>query len=167
MIEKIFGKHNSSSKRLYFFNNEKKCLEKLNKNYNCICECKRNHFPKIIHNDKKNRKMILSDQGVSLNEIDFFIYSRSDIIMQIDCIVNNLKKNKIIHLDIKPSNICININGVLSLIDFEISNIDNKIIEIKKYRKKFKKKYNYPDKYYELLKKELIEIIDNKMIFQE
>ena len=38
---------------------------------------------------------------------------------------------------------------------------------MKKYRKKFKKKYNYPDKYYELLKKELIEIIDNKMILQE
>lgn len=166
MIKKIFTNHNSSSKRLYFFNNEKKCLEKLNKNYNCICRCKRNHFPKIINNDKKNKSMVLTHQGISLDKIDFFIYNKNDMISQIDCIIDNLKKNNIIHLDIKSDNICLDNNGVLSLIDFDISIIDNKMIKIKKFRKKFKKKYNY-ENYYELIKKELLIIIDDKLLFQE
>ena len=77
---------------------------------------------------------------------------------QIECIIHNLKKCKIKHLDMHPNgkNICINKKGIISLIDFDIASIDNnykskKIIErANKYNK---------DDYYIKLKKKLIFLI--------
>ena len=61
--------------------------------------------------------------------------------IQINCILHNLKKSKIVHLDLYPKNVCINLYGDISLIDFDISMIDNKPLT-----DKIKNRYlNYSD----------------------
>lgn len=81
---------------------------------------------------------------------------------QIECIIYNLKKCKIKHLDIYPNgrNICINNKGIISLIDFDIASIDNNYKS-----EKIKNRANEYDKddYYIKFKKQLISIISQFM----
>ena len=99
------------------------CLQIINK---YIIENKNisgNHFPKLIKY-KKGNYIILSNQGIDLQKIKkkrikIKIYN---IDKQIKSIYNILDKCKIAHLDINDNgkNICINQNGIISLIDFDI-----------------------------------------------
>lgn len=77
---------------------------------------------------------------------------------QIECIIYNLKKCKIKHLDMHSNgkNICINKKGIISLIDFDIAAIDNNYqsIKIKDSANVYEK-----DGYYIELKKHFISII--------
>ena len=107
---------------------EKKCLTLLNQNYECTCRQGSiyHHFPNIINNYDFATTLVLSNNGTSIDKLNENV-NVYNIDEQLDCIINNLKKNKINHLDMVPDgrNLCVNKNGVISLIDFEISEIDN------------------------------------------
>ena len=116
------------------FNLEKDCLILLNSNFKCLCDVKCEHFPKIISCDPGKYKFIFSNCGYSLNKYKHLVKTKKikPIIIknmeeQIECIIYNLKKSKIKHLDMTAcgKNVCINEKGVISLIDFDIASIDN------------------------------------------
>ena len=149
------------------FDLEKDCLIILNSNFKCLCDVKCEHFPKIISCDPDKYKFILSNCGYSLDKYELFVKTKKikpitikNMEEQIDCIIYNLKKSKIKHLDMHPSgkNICINEKGVISLIDFDIASIDNN------YKSgKIKDRagcHRYQEGYYIKLKKEFISIIN-------
>ncbi len=108
------------------FNIETKCLRKLESNFECICFNTR-HFPRIINSQRG--VLTLSHCGTSLNNnFDFNLqHTFSFYEKQIDCILYNLKKNKIIHLDMSSSgkNLCISPEGIISVIDFDIVKLQN------------------------------------------
>ena len=78
---------------------------------------------------KKRYLLFLSNCGVSLdNDFEFEIPTNFSFYeKQIDCIIHNLKKNKIIHLDMSTSgkNLCISAKGIISMIDFDIVKYKN------------------------------------------
>lgn len=111
---------------------EKTCLEKLNSNFRCLCKKKSNHFPKLI--SASNGVLKLTNCGISLNKYKKYVkYNEIDPIViknkeeQINCILHNLEKNKVKHLDMVTNgkNLCVSKTGVLSLIDFNIASINN------------------------------------------
>lgn len=106
---------------------EKDCLELIEKNYKCKCKQKRSHFPKIIKFDRVRSEFELTDQGSS---IDTMITNKKRITVpdmdeQIDCILDNLSRNKIRHLDLHDSgkNVCVDKAGTISLIDFDVASV--------------------------------------------
>ena len=105
---------------------EKECLQLLEKNYKCNCEQNIQHFPRLIKHINKNEVKI-TNQGQSLNLITEKI-NVLDCQTQFNCISYNLQKCKIKYLDPKWTNICINEQGHISIIDFEIVVINNKPI---------------------------------------
>ena len=147
------------------FNLEKNCLTILNSNFKCLCDVKCEHFPKIIYCNLDKYKFVLSNCGYSFNKYELLVKTKKikpitikNMEEQIECIIYNLKKCKIKHLDMHPcgKNICLNKKGILSLIDFDIASIDNKYKSIKKkdIENAFEK-----DIYYIKLKKNIISII--------
>lgn len=142
---------------------EKDCLTILNNNFKCLCDFKCSHFPKIISCNPDKYKFILSNCGYNLNIYKTSVKKIKPITIknmkqQIECIIYNLKKCKIKHLDMYPNgkNICINNEGIISLIDFDIASINNnyKSEKIKNLANAYDK-----DGYYIKLKKDLISII--------
>ena len=110
-----------------YFLLEKECLELIEKNYKCKCKKKRSHFPKIVKSNLHKHEFELSDQGTS---IDILITKNRkidvpDIDEQLDCILDNLNRNKIRHLDLHDSgkNLCVDKYGTISLIDFDVASI--------------------------------------------
>nr|QFG74490.1 MAG: hypothetical protein [Megaviridae environmental sample] len=139
------------------FNLEKDCLQIINNNFNCICKKKCYHFPEIINYDNKRYKFFLSIRGLSLNNYHRFlnyniikkiVLNKHQIEEQVNCITHNLEKSKVAHLDLASKNICIDNEGTLSLIDFDIACINGRCISSKIQKKyneytteKFKKKF--------------------------
>jgi tRNA A-37 threonylcarbamoyl transferase component Bud32 len=92
------------------------------------------HFPEILQ--VLNKKLFLTHCGISLKEYektqnginDTFFNSSGKLSdqaeLQVECIISNLKKNKIKHWDLSNNNICIKDN-LLYLIDFDQSSINN------------------------------------------
>lgn len=151
------------------FDLEKDCLIILNSNFKCLCDVKCEHFPKIISYNGDKYKFIFSNCGYSLNKYELFVKTKviKPIIIknmeeQIECIIYNLKKCKIKHLDMVSNgkNICINNKGIISLIDFDIASIDNNYKS-----EKIKNRANAYDKdgYYIKLKKQFISIISQNI----
>lgn len=148
------------------FKLEYNCLKILNDNFECICNLNCQHFPKIKSSNKKKCLFIFSNCGYSLNRYNFLVKKKKikpiipkNINQQIDCIIYNLIKSNIKHLDVDNSgkNICITEKGIISLIDFDIATIkdDFKSDIIKKlYDKK-----NYNDDYYNNLRNKLKSVI--------
>lgn len=122
-VKKRYVNKTQGSKR---YKIESNCLEKLQSNFECIC-LNTYHFPKIIQ--KKKTCLFLSNCGVSLdNDFEFEVPTNFSFYeKQIDCIIHNLKKNKIIHLDMSTSgkNLCISAKGIISMIDFDIVKYKN------------------------------------------
>ena len=150
------------------FDLEKKCLTILNCKFECLCGNKYSHFPKIILWNPYNYSFILLNCGYSLDNYKFLVKQKKikpiiikNIEEQVDCIVYNLKKCKIKHLDVisNGKNICINNKGIISLIDFDIAVIDNNY-KSKKIKDRAIKQSEKAD-YYIQLKKKLITIISN------
>ena len=143
------------------FDLEYECLELINNNFKCKCKCqKNNHFPKIISCNKDNFIFELSDCGISLNNYRQYVKQKKikpikivNLDEQIDCIISNLKEKKIKHLDMTlcGKNLCINSNGIISLIDFDIAAIDDKFMS-----EKIKARDH--DNYYIWLKQRIINI---------
>ena len=97
---------NLSMKQAYQL--EKDCLLLLEKNYKCICGLNAHHFPRIISCIDDECKFKMTNCGSALH----LITTQVKIIKpkeQIACIIENLKKNEIQHLDMRLSgkNICI------------------------------------------------------------
>ena len=124
---------------------ETRILKKLNKNFECIC-CKkrRNHFPKyydIIYDKEKHKGILMSYCGESLKEVKCDIKDIKDIKEQIDCIIYNLKKNKIGNFDINPGNITIK-DGDIYVIDYGRAYVEDdeldKLIKNKYIKELFK-----------------------------
>lgn len=97
---------------------EQTALTSLNSNFNCICGKRSYHFPKIIAKDKDYT--ILSNCGKALHITEKKIVDIPDHEEQLNCIFRNLVLNKLMHVDIRPQNICINNDDVISLIDFDM-----------------------------------------------
>jgi len=137
------GIHYNSSKE---FEKEKNCLTLLEKNF--INEPKINHypFPKIINCENLNITMTYC--GIDLTLLERQHRKKRSLIIKhwtqqkprrlfidnldynnlhntIQCIINNLKINSIIHKDISKKNLCIDKNNNIHLIDFERSTIGN------------------------------------------
>ena len=124
----------NESKRILFFDKiksdyllEKKCLLKLENNYKCICGHK-NHFPKILKSYDIFNTFTLTYQGNSCNNIKKKIKIENTQ-KQINCIMKNLKRSNIMHLDLGGGNVCVNDEGVISLIDFGTAKIGENIKE--------------------------------------
>lgn len=123
---------------------EKKCLMTLNNNFECVCSPRRTHFPKILDYNEEKLEFTLTHCGDSIGvlchgedgSVEKLKHAALDLTplplledikllaqkhkmdKQVECIINNLKLNKITHLDISTYNMCINKDGDLSLIDF-------------------------------------------------
>ena len=127
--------------RGYFL--EKQCLRRIAKTYQCICRRKAYHFPRIVGCNDKTQTLYLTNCGISMNS--FHPNSGSNFLMkkkhknvklinieeQIACIIHNLKRAKVKHLDMYlkdyegGKNICVNNFGHISLIDFDTASMDN------------------------------------------
>ena len=165
---KKINKYNGLSRKEEFLL-EKTCLEKINSNFKCLCNNKARHFPQIVSSSNGNLK--LSNCGVSLNNYKNYLRNKeidpikiSDLDQQIDCILENLKKNQIKQLDmcLDGKNLCVSKTGILSLIDFNIASINNSYTteEIKR------RLQNYGmdnDSYKQYMKKRIMKTIKNTM----
>ena len=165
---KKINKYNGLSRKEEFLL-EKTCLEKINSNFKCLCNNKARHFPQIVSSSNGNLK--LSNCGVSLNNYKNYLRNKeidpikiSDLDQQIDCILENLKKNQIKQLDmcLDGKNLCVSKTGILSLIDFNIASINNSYTteEIKR------RLQNYgmdDDSYKQYMKKRIMKTIKNTM----
>ena len=148
---------------------EKTCLKKLNRNFECLCNNKCSHFPLII--SSTNGALKLSNCGVSLNNYKNFVKNKEidaisipNLDQQINCILHNLKKNNIKHLDmcLDGKNLCVSKKGVLSLIDFNIACIEDKYTTDKIKTRLL----NYGmdrDSYNKYMKNRIIQTIKNTM----
>ena len=114
---------------------ELKCLQKINKYYSCICSVPRKHFPKIVEINNEKKTISLSNRGFSVKDIIEKKINIKPIHIeeQINCIVHNLKKKKIRHLDMceNGKNICVNKKGTISLIDFDYASVGDKYMSDK------------------------------------
>ena len=111
---------------------EKSALVNLEKKYKCTCQKPLLHFPKIIKKFDCIHTLVITNNGISVNKL------RKPIIInnhekQLDCIILNLKKVYLMHDDMHYSgkNITINKDGVISIIDFDISHFENKLSDKK------------------------------------
>ena len=148
---------------------EKTCLKKLNSNFKCLCIDKCNHFPFIISDS--NGTLKLSNCGVSLNYYRNFVKNKEidsitikNVEQQINCILNNLEKNNIKHLDmcLDGKNLCVSKTGVLSLIDFNIASIDDKYTT-DKIKNRLQNYGKDRDSYNKYMKSRIIRTIKNTM----
>lgn len=107
---------------------ETKCLKSLEKNYICTCGhgVKNPHFPRVISEDKKTLIMSMSWAGetVSALRLKKVPINIPNMEAQIKCILSNLNRAGVYHLDMHKSgkNLCIQ-QDTLSLIDFDIARI--------------------------------------------
>jgi predicted Ser/Thr protein kinase len=115
---------------------EKRCLERLQKNYKCICKKKSNHFPKIIDYNDNKRVLKMTHLGETLRNISNNKFKNKNINFeeQINCIDYNLKKAKVNHLDMHLSgkNMVINDDSILGVIDFDLATIDDRNDKVSK-----------------------------------
>jgi tRNA A-37 threonylcarbamoyl transferase component Bud32 len=125
--EKKYNKNINGLKSFQIMHLEHECLKRLENNYRCFC-CLDNHFPKIVSVNWRKKTITMTDCGetvYNIREIDKIKPGDLPIMgIQISCILDNLRRNRIKHLDIHRNNICIK-NGVIGLIDFNIAVIDD------------------------------------------
>lgn len=154
---------------------EKECLISLNNNFECICKKKKkNHFPTFIKiDDKDNIHMsycgmnikTLSRENWGIKEIqdlkDNTPLNIDDSEDQINCIIHNLKKNKIINLDnhLHGNNLCV-LDKTIYMIDFGNATTPNN----KKCEFILKRDWNNENIYYKYAKNDLIYILKSHEI---
>jgi len=142
------------------FTLEKDCLTLLNNNFECICNIKcSSHFPIIKELIEDKFTFILSNCGPdikSYNKQNIEKMHINNINEQINCIIHNLKKNKIINFDLSKNgkNICISKEGIISMIDFDMAVIDNNILSTQ--LQKYYDKQNKNNVYYDNCRKKLM-----------
>lgn len=109
------------AKTIKHFEIELKCYKRLSKF---------NHFPTLIKYNREDLSLTLSHCGNNLLTTSKKITNK-EIIKQAKNISNTLKECNIIHLDLKPDNICVKENTIY-LIDFGVACIDcNSVKDVK------------------------------------
>ena len=124
-----------------------------------ILQWDNHHFPKIINMNESELKFTFSHCGKSLDKLKYEI-KILNYENQVDCILHNLIKNNIAHLDMTKNgkNLCITDDGILSLIDFDIARINNKYLSAK-IEKRFKNYGNNYDDYITKFRQEILSIL--------
>jgi len=99
------------------FNNELTCLKLLKDNFINNQDIPYYPFPEIYNYDSTNLSIMISFCGQTARTNRTI----KPVLLQesVECIIDNLKQNKIRYKDIHPSNVCIDKNGYIYLIDFE------------------------------------------------
>lgn len=116
----------SGLNQLQSFKLEKKCLKLLGKNYICTCGhgLVNGHFPKLLDKDSQSFRLTMTWVGETIRELKQKKRSLMvpNLDKQIKCIINNLNRAGVYHLDMHRSgkNLCIYKN-TLSVIDFDIA----------------------------------------------
>tara|TARA_Y100000590_G_scaffold470610_1_gene666926 strand:+ start:15087 stop:15692 length:606 start_codon:yes stop_codon:yes gene_type:complete len=146
------------------FNLEKICLEELEKHYECQCKIKKIHFPFILDSYNENtankQNLILTSLGKSLNNLstnEKNKFKKINFDEQINCILYNLNKSKVNHLDMHKTgkNMTINKDGHLGLIDFNMAynhNFTSKNINWLKFASRMSKTVNKYEEFDIILK---------------
>jgi thiamine kinase-like enzyme len=96
----------------------------LQKHYACRCHPPRQHFPRIVFVfplPPVRTIHITISRGTSLDRVNNVEVPRN-IHVQCECIFDNMRRAGVRHLDLAPKNVCIDHQGTISLIDFEIAN---------------------------------------------
>lgn len=104
------------------FYNELYSLRQLERRYECTCGRYHSHFPRVIEHNIKKKTLVLSDCGPTVASQHHNACIAS---LQIGCIINNLRRNGIVHNDIHRNNLCVADDGTLALIDFSNVTIDH------------------------------------------
>ena len=101
---------------------EVQAATRLQEQYVCSCQTKRQHFPQIVHvyRDWFGKRVVYTSCGFSLKHCKKKVIDIPDHEQQLQCIFNNFVRTKLIHLDILPKNICIKNNNTICVIDFDI-----------------------------------------------
>ena len=137
-----------TGKEQYLF--EKKCLTILKQNFIDYFNVNFYPFPVILKDDPSNCVLTLSFCGNTIKNIFHnsilqqklveYNFVQKNIQNQINNILFNLKKNNIYHLDVKQSNVCVNKDGFISLIDFGIGFINSNDVAEYIYRGEVRKR---------------------------
>ena len=106
---------------------EKACLSLLEKNYECRCGEESQHFPIIIDSIDSECKFMLTYCGECVRDIDKdnHSYKITNLNEQVDCIMRNLEKSGVKHLDMYEKNLCISPSNTLALIDFDLAAVND------------------------------------------
>ena len=90
------------------FKLETECLKLIKQNYKCICGLDYYHFPKLISCNRADYKFNMTNCGETLDTASNLIEIKKQE-LQVKCIVDNLRRSKIQHLDMTRTgrNICI------------------------------------------------------------
>lgn len=148
------------------FDLETECLQRIQSTYQCICcpFAPRQHFPVLISSDRPSYSFTMSSCGKSLKRLQTWrrkgkVYLSNDptelaFTKQVECIVHNLRRARVQHLDVYPKNICIDPKGVLSLIDFDMASIEGKCLSVKLER--VARKYIKDEAYLDVLSNDLL-----------
>lgn len=113
---------------------EAHCLKLLEANYHCSCGYgtgEHRHFPKILQVNPEKNQLIMTYVGSSFRSLKSTNNNMHVTVPgykeQILCILENLKRSHVYHLDMHPNgkNLCFSSEtGVLALIDFDIAVIN-------------------------------------------
>jgi len=101
-------------------------------------------FPNVLDTNDKTLQITMSYAGMSLNRIvkkfpNGYVINKEQYVLlnkQINLITSALERRDVVHLDLRPSNVCITKNYELKLIDFGLAVIDKK-----PYKEKLQKQY--------------------------
>jgi len=143
------------------FYKEVDILQQLEKNFINIPKIDHYPFPKIIsYNDIPNEKnyITFTMTNCGISSWDYYHLEEKHRTIKpynyyntVECIINNLKNNRIVYVDFKADNVCITTEGYVSLIDFGRVYQINPGRRLERYYKKpnlneFKKSlYSYVD----------------------
>ena len=129
IVHKTFKLAHQGKKWLYRFKTEVNCLKKLLDNYTPHPNVSHYPFPKLVSVDEDNYSITTSYCGVNALNNNFTAKRRRvknkilpvNLASTVECIIDNLNNNNIIHNDITNNNVCIDKSGNVSLIDFEMA----------------------------------------------
>ena len=102
---------------------EVECLKRLERQAGA-----RIHFPRLHSANPKTRELTMEFKGVALKCLAE-VGIRPDVAdpeRQVETIMQALEDASVIHLDLQPDNIVVDDNGVVSIIDFGISIVDDR-----------------------------------------
>ena len=137
-ITKVHRTYNGWSQlsRSQSFHLEIHCLKRLEQHFECICG-RGHHFPRVIRYNAEQSRLTLSYRGPSIDKLRSSTRV-SKMEAQVKCIIHNLRKSEIKHLDMHDTNrtnfagiwrdtspigknLCVNRHGIISVIDFDVA----------------------------------------------
>lgn len=125
LVKRIIKNNNYHIKGAFvtkYICNEHKIYDNLSKHYHCLCGRRIEHFPKRMKTCLDYFFVVTRNVGKTLvNVSDNELECIHDIDEQLKCIAYNLARCNVHHGDILKKNICIDKNGCIYLIDYDIA----------------------------------------------